>query len=136
MKRFFGSMSVVLSLATLVAGFAIARPARAADEKGLITALGVEVRAEPQEKAKSRMKLSSHGSPVIAIDHSPDGKWVKIRAQFERGGESANVEGWVEKKQVRAISRYGMAVFRRRGETPFWLCSTPRERCRFTLADL
>lgn len=105
-----------LTAAVLLLGFAAVpqQAIAAAEEAGIITAVNVDVRAEPKDKGKSKLKVS-HGRKIAAIGHSPDGKWVQIKAEVDRAGETATFEGWIEKKYVRSISRYGFSWERKDG---------------------
>src|SRR5579859_31417 len=111
--------SELLASAVLAASLLATGPVRAAQEgpsgeRGLISADLVDLRAEPKDKAKSRVKLS-HGTLIAATDHTPDGQWVKVVADVEKGPDTIHFEGWIQKKYVRSISRYGFSWERHDG---------------------
>src|SRR5438445_7312727 len=90
----------LLTALGLVAGLAMPIAAKAAQdtgERGLVTADLVDLRSEPKDKAKSKVKLS-HGTMISATGHSPDGQWVQVKASVEHGPDTVDFEGWIQKK--------------------------------------
>ena len=78
--------------------------AASAGERGIVANSGGQLKAEPKPKGKKLEKLKQ-GSIVEVIDHSSDGKWIKLSYQ----GPGGKLEGWVEKEFIRSMSRYGFS---------------------------
>src|SRR5689334_2251162 len=89
-----------LTLSILAPSIASAEP-----ETGLVSADSVQVRVDPNPKAKSPWRIS-HGRLVSVLDHTPDGKWVKIKGEYPKGDDIVKFEGWLETKYVRSRGRY------------------------------
>lgn len=99
--------------ALLAASWIVTRDASAA-EIGFVTANGIDVRKEPNDKASAVMK--AYVGQMIRVDDFKDG-WVHINFSTKRGQDEIPIEGWIPKKFVRARSRYGF-WFERDGSAP------------------
>lgn len=105
---------IVITAALFVAMGVSLIPGSASAEKGIVSVVSADVRAEPKEKAKAKLKIKQ-GRHVTVVDHTPDGQWLKVKAEFDRGGDTGELEGWIQKKYVRSLTRYGFSWERKDG---------------------
>ncbi len=54
----------------------------------------VDLRVQPSDNAKARLKLGA-GREVAVLGKSDDGRWVKVSGSLERGEDTIKFEGWV-----------------------------------------
>lgn len=59
-----------------------------------------ELRIKPDDQAFSRLKIPG-GREVALLGKSDDGRWVKVRAELEKGEDIIKLEGWVEATQLK-----------------------------------
>ncbi len=102
LNRLTRSTRVVLALGCFGAIVGTSRDAAA--EKAIVNTVEADLRIDPTEKSKSKIKLQI-GTMVEVTDHDPEGKWVRVKAEIPRGEETMTFEGWLPRKFVRPRAR-------------------------------
>lgn len=85
---------VTLRSLTVVSLFTVAVPGSAFAASAEIRARITDLRVQPSEQAKARLKLGV-GREVSVLAKSDDGNWVKVAGSLERGEDVIRFEGWI-----------------------------------------